>query len=103
MLRVHRSDQVMVISGKDRGKRGKVLRVLDEGTRATVEGLNLVKKHLRRSQTNPQGAIISREIPIPLDRLLPVCSRCNQGVRVGFKFEKDGSKVRICRRCQEAL
>ncbi len=102
-MRVKRNDQVMVISGKDRGKKGKLLAVFGPRATATVEGLNLVKKHLKRSQANPQGAILSKESPIPLDRLLPVCPRCNRGVRVGFKVLPDGTKSRICRRCEESF
>ena len=103
MFRVKRNDQVVVLSGKDRGKRGKVLRLLPEDGRAVVEGLGLVKKHLRRSQMNPQGSIMSRESPIPLDRVQPVCPRCNRGVRIGFQILPDGSKTRLCRRCREAF
>ena len=103
MLRVKREDQVVVISGKDRGKRGKVRRILPENGRVVVEGLNLVKKHMRRSEANPQGVILSRESPLPMDRIMPVCPRCNRGVRVGFRLQTDGSKSRICRRCGEAL
>ncbi|MBI3614935.1 MAG: 50S ribosomal protein L24 [Candidatus Omnitrophica bacterium] len=103
MFRVKRNDQVMVISGKDRGKKGKVLTLFPENSRATVEGLNIVKRHLKKSQANPQGAILSKEAPLPLDRILPVCPRCNRGVRVGFKLLPDGAKTRICRRCQETF
>ena len=103
MFRVKRNDQVVVIAGKDRGKKGKILRVFPEDGRLTVEGLNLVKKHLRKSQSNPQGAILSREARIPSDRVMPVCARCNRGVRVGFRRLADGTKVRFCRACQEAL
>lgn len=101
MARLRRNDTAEVISGKDRGKRGKVLSVRPATGRAVVEGLNLVKKHLRKSQENPQGAVISRESPLPLDRVLPVCPKCDRGVRVGFKRLADGSKSRVCRRCEE--
>jgi len=103
MIRFKRDDQVTVISGKDRGKRGKIMKVFPQGTRVTVEGLNLVKKHLRRSQTNPQGAVVDRECPLPMDRVLPICPRCNRGVRVGFKVLGDGTKTRVCRRCEESF
>lgn len=101
MFRVRRNDNVMVLSGKDRGKKGKVLRLFPEEGRLTVENLNLVKRHIRRSQANPQGAILSRESPLPVDRVMPVCPRCNRAVRVGFKLLSDGTKSRVCRRCQE--
>ena len=103
MQRVKRDDQVLVISGRDKGKRGKVRRVLPQAERVVVEGLNLVKKHLRKSQDNPQGAILSREAPLPLDRVMPVCPRCNLGVRVGVKAMGDGTRARICRRCGEGF
>ena len=103
MLRVRRDDQVVLLSGKNRGKRGKVLRVMSEVGRVTVEGLNLVKRTTRRSQQNPQGGIISREAPVPLDRVMPVCPKCNRGVRIGSKLLPDGTKTRICRRCQETF
>ena len=103
MFRVKRNDQVVVLSGKDRGKRGKILSVFPEQNRVTVEGLNLVKRHMKRSQINPQGAIVSRESPLPMDRVVPVCPRCNRGVRIGFKVSPDGTKGRICRRCQESI
>lgn len=103
MFRVRRNDQVMVLAGKSRGKRGKVLHVDTNRSRVLIEGLNLVKKHVRKSQDNPQGAILSRESPVPLDRVQPICPRCNRGVRVGFKVLTDGSKTRICRRCEESF
>ncbi len=103
MFRVRRNDQVVVLAGKDRGKKGKVLRVFPERSRVMVEGLNLVKKHLKKSQSTPQGVIISRESPLPLDRVMPVCPRCNRGVRVGFRLLDDGTKTRICRACQEGF
>ncbi len=103
MFRVKSNDQVIVQSGKDRGKRGKVLHVFPREARVVVEGMNLVKRHIRKSQNNPQGAILSKESRLPLDRVLPICPRCNRGVRVGFKVQADGSKTRICRRCEESF
>ena len=103
MFRVKRNDQVVILSGKDRGKRGKVLHLFPEDGRVIVEGLNVVKKHLRRSQSNPQGAIIGRECRIPVDRVQPICPRCNRGVRVGFKVSPGDAKARVCRRCGEAF
>jgi len=103
VFRVKSNDQVIVQSGKDRGKRGKVLHVFPREARVVVEGMNLVKRHIRKSQNNPQGAILSKESRLPLDRVLPICPRCNRGVRVGFKVQADGSKTRICRRCEESF
>lgn len=103
MFRVKRDDQVVVISGKDRGKRGKVRRLFPADEKVVVEGLNLVKKSTRRSEANPQGMIVSKESRLPLDRVMPVCPKCNRGVRVGFRQAPDGSKTRNCRACGEGF
>ena len=103
MYRVKKDDQVQVISGRDRGKKAKVRQIFPEDGRVVVEGLNLIKRHTRRSEANPQGAIISRESRLPLDRVLPVCPKCERGVRVGFQLQPDGSKARVCRRCKEGF
>ena len=103
MFRVKRDDQVEVIAGKDRGKKAKVRRIFPDEGKVVVEGLNLMKKTMRKSQENPQGAIVSKESRLPLDRVMPVCPKCNQGVRVGFKTAADGSKSRICRKCGEGF
>jgi len=103
MFRVKKDDQVMVIAGRDRGKKGKVRQLFPADSKVVVEGLNLVKKSVRRSEANPQGAILSKESRLPLDRVMPVCPRCNRGVRVGFKVGADGSRTRICRKCGEGF
>ncbi len=103
MERIRKNDTVKVLSGRDRGKAGKVLRVFREEGRAIVEGVNMVKKHMRRSQQNPQGGIVAQELPLHLSKLQPVCPRCNRPVRVAFPVLKDGSRNRVCTRCQEAL
>lgn len=103
MFRFKKDDPVMVISGRDRGKRGKVRTVFPIDGRVVVEGLNIVKRHLKRSEAHPKGAILTRESRLPMDRVLPICPRCNRGVRVGFQQQTDGSKARICRRCKESF
>jgi large subunit ribosomal protein L24 len=93
----------MVITGKERGKVGKVLRVVPEKNRAVVERLNLVKRHLKpRGPQNP-GGIVEKEAPIHLSNLMPMCERCNAPVRVGSRKLEDGNKARVCRRCGELL
>lgn len=103
MERIRKNDTVKVLSGKDRGKTGKVLQILRAEERAIVEGLNLVKRHMRRTQQNPQGGIVAREVPLHLAKLQPVCPRCNRAVRVAFALLKDGSRNRVCARCKEPL
>ncbi len=96
-LRIRKGDTVAVISGDDRGKRGRVLRVIREQQRVIVEGVNLVFKHLRRSQKNPQGGRVRKEAAIHWSKVLPVDPETNRPTRVGIRFE-DGRRVRIGRR-----
>ncbi|UCF68413.1 MAG: 50S ribosomal protein L24 [Acidobacteriota bacterium] len=102
-MRIRKGDQVEVISGKDRGKRGKVLRLFRGSQRAIVEGVNLVKKHAKQNpRMGVQGGIIEQEAPVHLSNLLPIDPQTNQPTRVGYKFltRADGKphKVRVSRR-----
>jgi large subunit ribosomal protein L24 len=104
MKRIRKDDQVLVISGKDAGTTGRVIRVFPDRDRALVEGRNFVTKHVR-SQGGPsavEGGIIQTEAPIHLSNLMPVCPSCNQGVRVNYVRTDEGdrrSKVRQCKKC----
>jgi large subunit ribosomal protein L24 len=100
---VRRGDTVAVIAGRERGKRGKVLRVLPIGGRVLVEKINMMKKHQRPTQKLRQGGIIERESPLALSNVLVVCSRCDMGSRSGIKVLGDGRKVRVCKRCGESI
>jgi large subunit ribosomal protein L24 len=105
MLSVHvrRGDTVGVIAGREKGKRGKVLRVLTDKGRVLVEHVNMIKKHQRPTQKLRQGGIIEREGPLALSNVLVVCSRCDKPSRTGIKILGDGRKVRTCKRCGEAV
>jgi large subunit ribosomal protein L24 len=103
MSHVRRGDTVAVISGRERGKRGKVLRVLPEAGRVIVEKVNMMKKHQRPTQKLRQGGIIEREAALALANVLLVCARCDQPSRAGVKILADGRKVRVCRRCGETI
>ncbi|GAB4261739.1 50S ribosomal protein L24 [Deferrisoma sp.] len=100
--KIKRDDMVEVIAGNDRGKRGKVLRVLRERDRALVERVNVVKRHMKPSATS-QGGILEKEAPIHLSNLALVCEKCDRPVRVGFRMLEDGRKVRACKRCGEVF
>ncbi len=102
-LHVKKNDQVMVIAGKDKGKSGKVLRVLPDQGRVLVENLNVVKRHTRPSQTNKEGGIIEKEAPIAISNVLLLCPGCNKPARTGSKVLDDGSKVRFCKKCNEIV
>ena len=101
MARLKKGDTVAILSGKDRGKRGKVLAIITEREAALVERLNLVKHFERRTAADRPGGIIEREAPIALAKLAMVCARCDKPSRVGFS-DKNG-KQRVCKRCGEAF
>jgi len=103
MLKIRKGDIVVVRSGDDQGKKGKVLKVFPQANRAIVEGINLVKKHKRRTQQDQQGGIVSVELPLEISNLLIFCKGCNRGVKAGFNTLKDGTKTRFCRACKETL
>jgi len=103
MFKIRRGDIVQAIKGKDKGKKGKVLNILIENNKALVEGVNMLKKHKRKTQQDQQGGIVSIEAPISLGNLMLVCKGCNKPVRVGFKVMKDGTKTRFCKACNEAV
>lgn len=100
MAKVHvkTGDTVMVISGKDRGNSGKVLQVSPKEGKVIVEGRNMVTKHVKPRRQGEQGGIVKRETPIRSCKVALFCSKCNKGVRVGYKVEGD-KKTRICRKC----
>jgi large subunit ribosomal protein L24 len=102
-VHVRRGDTVGVIAGRERGKRGKVLRVLRDSRRVVVEHVNMIKRHQRPTPKLRQGGIIEREGPLAVSNVLLVCGRCNRPVRVGIKVLNDGRKVRACKRCGESV
>lgn len=103
MHKLRRDDPVHVIAGKDRGKTGKILRMFPEQGRALVEGINLVKRHVRPTQDNPKGGVATQERPIALSNLQRACPRCRRGVRVKVMRAADGTGSRVCTRCGEVL
>ena len=102
-LHVKKDDLVMIVAGKDKGKSGKVLRVLPEKERVLVESINLIKRHTRPSQSNSEGGIIEKEAPIALSNVQLLCPGCNKPARTGLKVLEDGNKVRFCKKCNEIV
>jgi len=101
--RIKKNDTVMVIAGRERGKTGKVLRVITAKERALIERLNLVKRHQKlRGPQSPSG-IVEKEAPIHLSNLMIMCDKCNAPVRMGKRHLEDGRSVRVCRRCGDQL
>jgi large subunit ribosomal protein L24 len=103
LQRLRKDDTVMVIAGRERGKTGKVLKVLGEKNRVIIERINLVKRHTKPRGVQQPGGIVEKEASIHLSNVLPICGRCNKPTRVGHRRLDDGGAVRVCRRCHEQL
>jgi large subunit ribosomal protein L24 len=100
---VKKNDKVIVLSGKEKGKIGTILKIDSEKARAIVEKLNIVKKHSKAGAKGAKGGIIEKESPIPISNLMIICNKCAQPSRVGKRILDDGSKVRVCKKCNEPL
>lgn len=101
-LHVKKGDEVMIISGKDKGKKGKVLEVSPSEGKVIVEGRNMVTKHVKPQRQGQVGGIVNAEGPLYACKVMPVCPKCNKATRVGHKIEGD-KKVRVCKHCGAAL
>jgi large subunit ribosomal protein L24 len=102
-MKIRKEDNVLVIAGKDKGKKGKIRFVYPRQNRVLIEGVNMIKTHSRARQQVKQAGLIEREAPINISNVMLVCTRCNKPARVGFKILDDGRKMRICRSCKEAI
>jgi large subunit ribosomal protein L24 len=102
-VQIRKNDSVMVISGKERGKTGKVLRVNPKENAVIIERVNVVKRHTKPRGPQQSGGIVEKEASIPASNIMIMCDKCNAPVRIGRKVLADGDKVRVCRRCGEAL
>ena len=103
MRRVRQDDQVQVLTGKDRGRRGQVRQVLADQDRVLIQGVNIVKKHMQARQLGTQAGIVEVEAPLHVSNVAVVCSSCDKAIRVGFRIRPDGVKVRFCKSCNEDL
>ena len=102
-MQIRKNDSVMVIAGKERGKTGKVLRVLKEKDAVIIERLNIVKRHTKPRGPQQTGGIVEKEAAIHASNIMIMCEKCNAPARIGHKILSDGKKIRICRNCSEAL
>jgi large subunit ribosomal protein L24 len=104
-MRIRKNDTVVVLTGKDRGRRGRVLEFEDGRERVRVEGLNMVKRHVKagRDPKAPRGGIIDVAAPIHISNLQIVCAKCNKPSAVGMRSLEDGKRVRFCKLCKESL
>ncbi len=102
-LHIKKDDTVIVLSGKDKGKKGKVIFSVPSQGRVAVEGVNVVTRHQRASQSSPQGGIVKQEAPINSSNVMVVCGSCKKPTRIASKKLADGSHVRACKRCGENI
>lgn len=102
-MKIRKNDTVVIIAGKDRGKRGKVRRAWPDENRVIVEGVNMIKRHSRARRATRQAGIIELEAPIHISNVMLVCEKCGTPTRVGFHFLADGKKVRVCKSCREVI
>jgi large subunit ribosomal protein L24 len=102
-MKIRKDDTVVIVAGKDRGKKGKVRRALPSENKVIVEGLNMIKRHSRAGRAARQAGIIELEAPVHVSNVMLVCGKCGHPTRVGFRFLADGKKVRICNSCQEVI
>lgn len=102
-MKIRKNDSVILIAGKDSGKKGKVRRVLLREDRVIVEGLNMIKRHSRAGRAARQGGIIELEAPIHVSNVMLLCAKCGRPTRIGVRSLTDGKRVRICRSCREVI
>ncbi len=101
-FKIKTGDEVVVLAGKDKGQKGKVLKIITDKDRVLVEGVNVIKKHVKPSAENPQGGIVEKEAPIHISNVALVDPKTGEGTRVGFEI-KDGKKVRVSKKSKEVI
>ena len=102
-MRIHKGDQVIVRSGKDKGKKAEVIWAFSAEGRVILEGVNVAKRHAKPTRATQQGGVIDKFMPVHVSTVGLVCKSCDKATRVGYKFEDDGEKVRVCKKCGSAL
>ncbi len=103
MSKIRKNDEVLVMLGRDRGKKGKVLIAVPEKDRLIVEGINMIKRHMKPTAAVRQAGIVEKEAPIHVSDVKLICKKCNQPARVGYRFLEGGNKVRVCKKCHEVI
>jgi large subunit ribosomal protein L24 len=98
-LKIKKGDKVKVLTGKDRGAEGEVMRVLPAVGKVIVDGVNVAKKHQKATKATMQGGIIDKDMPIPVANVALLCPACGKPTRVGYQVDPDGTKTRVCKKC----
>jgi large subunit ribosomal protein L24 len=102
-MKIRKGDRVRVLSGKDRGKEGEVAFALPAEGKVIVDGVNVAKRHQAPTRATTQGGIIDKDMPIQVSNVAVICEACGQATRVGYRFTDDGTKIRVCRKCEADL
>jgi large subunit ribosomal protein L24 len=102
-MKIHKGDEVIVLSGKDKGKKAQVVRAIPGRDRVIVEGVNVAKRHAKPTRATQQGGVIDKFMPVHVSTVGLVCKGCDKATRVGYKFEDSGEKVRFCKKCGSTL
>lgn len=102
-LGIRKGDTALVISGKNKGKKGRILSVSPVAGKLTIEGVNIIKRHTKPSKKYAQGGIIEKEGPLHISNVMFLCPKCNKPTRIGNTVLEDGKKLRTCRKCKEVL
>ena len=98
-MKIKKGDRVRVLTGKDRGKEGEVMRAIPEWDKVIVDGVNVAKRHQRATRATTQGGIIDKDMPLPVANVAIVCGACSKPTRVGYRFDDQGRKSRVCKKC----
>lgn len=102
-VHVKRGDTVVIISGKDDGKKGEILKVYPKTNRVIVKGVNMITKHVKPNMANRQGGMVHQEAPVNASNVMLYCAKCSKPTRIAHKVLEDGSKVRVCKHCNETF
>jgi large subunit ribosomal protein L24 len=102
-IKIRKNDQVSILTGKDAGKKGRVLRVIPKKNRLVVEGINFIKRHQRPTQGQQKGGVIEKENSIHISNVMLICPKCNHPTRISYQVLTDGSKSRLCKKCGEIM
>lgn len=102
-LRIKKNDTVVVITGKHKGKKGRVIKVMPSENKVIVEKVNIVKRHMKPSRKYAQGGIIEKEAPLHISNVMLLCPKCDNPTRIGAAILGDGKKVRVCKKCKEVI
>jgi len=103
IFKIRKNDLVAVIAGKEKGKSGRVIKVLYDKNRVLIEKLNMVKRHTKPDQKQQQGGIVEKEGSIHMSNVMLLCGKCSKPTRVGYLYLEDGQKARICKKCKEII